>query len=123
MALFSNRSRIGIAPKPAAANQPAETAPQTAAPVPEITPPAAETPPENIDKPAQEEAPNFAAQDQPVPIDSQDVDFDEQLLMLTHKVHSVLVDELGGQQFKADDRERLRPVAEQVMNDVMKDEK
>jgi pilus assembly protein CpaF len=58
-----------------------------------------------------------------VPMDAQDTDFDEQLLMLTHKVHGVLVDELGGQQFKADDRERLRPVAEQVMNDVIKDEK
>lgn len=58
-----------------------------------------------------------------VPVDTQDTDFDEQLLLLTHKIHNALVDELGGQQFKADDRERLRPVAEQVLNDVMKDEK
>jgi pilus assembly protein CpaF len=65
----------------------------------------------------------FSREPEQVPIDTQDTDFDEQLLMLTHKIHGVLVDELGGQQFKSDDRERLRPVAEQVMNDVMKDEK
>lgn len=65
----------------------------------------------------------FLQESEKVQIDTQDNDFDEQLLMLTYKVHGVLVDELGGQQFKADDRERLRPVAEQVMNDVMKDEK
>src|SRR5690606_27539320 len=65
----------------------------------------------------------FSREPEIVQVDTQDTDFDEQLLMLTHKIHGVLVDELGGQQFKADDRERLRPVAEQVMNDVMKDEK
>ena len=41
-------------------------------------------------------------------IDDEDTDFDEQLLRLSHKIHTVLVDELGGQTFKADDRERLR---------------
>lgn len=55
--------------------------------------------------------------------DEEDTDFDEQLLRLSHRIHGVLVDELGGQQFNANDRERLRPVAEQVMNDVMRDEK
>lgn len=58
-----------------------------------------------------------------MPLDEDDTDFDEQLLRLSHRIHTVLVDELGGQQFNANDRERLRPVAEQVMNDVMKDEK
>jgi len=126
MALFSNRSRIGIAPRPSAENGQATAPPQKVAPVPETTPlivPPPSLTPDPTDNAPQEETPGFAAEDQPVPIDIQDADFDEQLLMLTHKVHSVLVDELGGQQFKADDRERLRPVAEQVMNDVMKDEK
>ena len=58
-----------------------------------------------------------------MPEDEDDADFDDELLRLSHKIHTVLVDELGGQQFKADDRERLRPVAGQVMADVLKDEK
>ena len=58
-----------------------------------------------------------------MPDDEDDTDFDDELLRLSHKIHEVLVDELGGQQFKADDRDRLRPVATQVMNDVLKDEK
>ena len=58
-----------------------------------------------------------------MPNDEDDLDFDDELLRLSHKIHEVLVDELGGQQFKADDRDRLRPVAAQVMADVLKDEK
>ena len=58
-----------------------------------------------------------------MPDDEDDADFDDELLRLSHKIHTVLVDELGGQQFKSDDRERLRPVAGQVMADVLKDEK
>ena len=58
-----------------------------------------------------------------MPDDEDDTDFDDELLRLSHKIHEVLVDELGGQQFKSDDRDRLRPVAQQVMADVLKDEK
>src|SRR5690606_8152773 len=65
----------------------------------------------------------FQAAELTMPVDEEDTDFDEELLRLSHKIHSVLVDELGGQQFKSDDRERLKPVAQQVMNDVLKDEK
>lgn len=81
--------------------------------------PPKKTPPEDLT----DRTVTFSREPEIVQVDTQDTDFDEQLLMLTHKIHGVLVDELGGQQFKADDRERLRPVAEQVMNDVMKDEK
>jgi len=66
---------------------------------------------------------SFLEAEMVMPVDTEDQDFDEDLLRLSHKIHSVLVDELGGQQFKSDDRERLRPVATQVMNDVLKDEK
>lgn len=65
----------------------------------------------------------FQAEEASMPWDEDDVDFDDELLRLSHKVHAVLVDELGGQQFKSDDRDRLRPVAQQVMNDVLTDEK
>jgi pilus assembly protein CpaF len=66
---------------------------------------------------------DFRVAEMTMQVDEDDTDFDEQLLRLSHRIHTVLVDELGGQQFNANDRERLRPVAEQVMNDVMKDEK
>jgi pilus assembly protein CpaF len=66
---------------------------------------------------------DFHLAEMTMPMDADDNDFDDELLRLSHKVHSILVDELGGQQFKSDDRERLRPVATQVMNDVLKDEK
>ena len=66
---------------------------------------------------------DFHQAEMEMPMDADDNDFDDELLRLSHKIHSVLVDELGGQQFKSDDRERLRPVAQQVMNDVLKDEK
>lgn len=56
-------------------------------------------------------------------VDTEDEDFDDEMLRLSHKVHTVLVDELGGQQFKSDDRDRLRPIAQQVMNDMLQDEK
>ena len=68
------------------------------------------------------ETASFLITEMTMQTDEEDTDFDEALLKLSHKIHTVLVDELGGQTFKADDRERLRPVAEQVMNDVMKDE-
>ncbi len=58
-----------------------------------------------------------------MPLDADDNDFDDELLRLSHKIHLVLVDELGGQQYKADDRERLKPTVQLVMNDVLKDEK
>jgi pilus assembly protein CpaF len=67
--------------------------------------------------------PDFRVSEMSMQMDEEDTDFDDQLLRLSHRIHGVLVDELGGQQFNASDRERLRPVAEQVMNDVMKDEK
>ncbi len=66
---------------------------------------------------------SFLLTEMEMPEDTDDADFDEEMLRLSHKVHTLLVDELGGQQFKADDRDRLRPVAQQVMNDVLKDEK
>lgn len=66
---------------------------------------------------------DFKAAEMQMPVDEEDTDFDDELLRLSHKVHTVLVDELGGQQFKSDDRERLKPVAQQVMNDVLRDEK
>ncbi len=88
---------------------------------------AAETPVVNGSGSAPASAPaptgDFQATEQHMPIDEDDVDFDDELLRLTAKVHAVLVDELGGQQFKSDDRDRLRPVAQQVMNDVLIDEK
>ena len=66
---------------------------------------------------------SFLLTEMEMPEDTDDVDFDDEMLRLSHKVHLVLVDELGGQQFNSNDRERLRPVALQVMNDVLKDEK
>jgi pilus assembly protein CpaF len=66
---------------------------------------------------------SFLLTEMEMPEDTDDVDFDDEMLRLSHKVHLVLVDELGGQQFSSNDRERLRPVALQVMNDVLKDEK
>lgn len=121
MALFSKGSGIGIAPvnnqnEPngrAPEKRPVNRADESTAP---------KMVPVNKSEP-EETTFSTLAEAERVQIDTQDADFDEQLLMLTHKIHGVLVDELGGQQFKADDRERLRPVAEQVMNDVMKDEK
>ena len=65
----------------------------------------------------------FMASEMNMELDTDDEDFDDEMLRLSHKVHTVLVDELGGQQFKSDDRERLRPIAQQVMNDMLKDEK
>jgi pilus assembly protein CpaF len=65
----------------------------------------------------------FLLTEMEMPEDVDDTDFDDEMLRLSHKVHSILVDELGGQQFNSNDRERLRPVAQQVMNDVLKDEK
>ncbi len=65
----------------------------------------------------------FQAAEVAMEVDEDDEDFDDEMLRLSHKVHTVLVDELGGQQFKSDDRERLRPIAQQVMNDMLKDEK
>jgi pilus assembly protein CpaF len=66
---------------------------------------------------------DYKATEMVMEVDTDDEDFDDDMLRLSHKVHSVLVDELGGQQFKADDRDRLRPIAQQVMNDMLKDEK
>ena len=85
-------------------------------------------PPPVEDKPAEVKADgssiaSFLLTEMEMPIDADDVDFDDEMLRLSHKVHLVLVDELGGQQFNSNDRERLRPVAQQVMNDVLKDEK
>ena len=57
---------------------------------------------------------SFLLSEMEMPMDMDDADFDDEMLRLSHKVHLVLVDELGGQQFKSDDRERLRPVAQQV---------
>jgi pilus assembly protein CpaF len=66
---------------------------------------------------------DYKAREMVMEIDTDDEDFDDEMLRLSNKVHTVLVDELGGQQFKADDRDRLRPIAQQVMNDMLKDEK
>jgi len=66
---------------------------------------------------------SFLLTEMEMPEDMDDADFDDEMLRLSHKVHLVLVDELGGQQFGSNDRERLRPVAQQVMSDVLKDEK
>ena len=81
---------------------------------------AKEAPPVSSNSPA---TASFLESEMVMPEDQEDADFDEELLRLSHKIHGVLVDELGGQQFKSDDRERLRPVAQQVLNDVLKDEK
>ena len=62
----------------------------------------------------------YLAEEMTMPVDEDDVDFDPELLRLSNKVHTVLIDELGGQQFKGDDRERLRPVAQQVMEEVLR---
>jgi hypothetical protein len=61
---------------------------------------------------------SFLIAEMTMPDDMEDADFDDEMLRLSHKIHSLLVDELGGQQFNSNDRERLRPVAQQVMNDV-----
>jgi pilus assembly protein CpaF len=66
---------------------------------------------------------DFKASEMTMEIDEDDEDFDDEMLRLSHKIHTVLVEELGGQQFKTDDRERLRPIANQVMNDMLRDEK
>ena len=51
---------------------------------------------------------DFLMAEMTMPLDADDNDFDDELLRLSHKIHNILVDELGGQQFKSDDRERLR---------------
>ena len=66
---------------------------------------------------------SYVAQHGAMELDTEDEDFDDEMLRLSHKVHTVLVDELGGQQFRSDDRDRLRPIAQQVMNDMLQDEK
>jgi pilus assembly protein CpaF len=66
---------------------------------------------------------DFRLKEMEMAVDEDDQDFDDELLRLSHKIHVVLVDELGGQQFKSDDRERLRPIVQQVMNDSLRDEK
>lgn len=134
MALFPNRSSLGTA-TPVAKTPVANGAPpQVIAPVPDATPTNGaaanggapgngSTPVNGAGDGSTLEVASYHITEMTMPLDEQDTDFDEQLLRLSHKIHTVLVDELGGQTFKADDRERLRPVAEQVMNDVMKDEK
>jgi hypothetical protein len=67
--------------------------------------------------------PSYLADEMEMPMDMEDADFDDEMLRLANKTHLILVEELGGQQFNSNDRERLRPVAQQVMNDVLKDEK
>ena len=122
MALFTKGSGIGITSEqdqPEANDRSAEVRAVKRA----SEPPAPPKKPTSDKEDLADRSVNFSREPEQVQMDAQDTDFDEQLLMLTHKIHNVLVDELGGQQFKADDRERLRPVAEQVMNDVMKDEK
>jgi len=74
-------------------------------------------------KPAEGGVASFLLAEMEMPEDTDDADFDDEMLRLSHKVHLILVDELGGQQFGSNDRDRLRPVAQQVMNDVLKDEK
>jgi pilus assembly protein CpaF len=147
MALFPNRSSLGTATPvaKAPAKTPPKIAPAPAEPAPDKTvAPAGSTPGASAAKSdaalngsanngafaagstpgsESEDTPDFRISEMTMQTDDEDTDFDEQLLRLSHKIHTVLVDELGGQTFKADDRERLRPVAEQVMNDVMKDEK
>ena len=66
---------------------------------------------------------DFRAKEMVMEVDTEDEDFDDDMLRLSHKIHTVLVDELGGQQFNASERDRLRPIAQQVMNDLLKDEK
>lgn len=129
MALFPNRSSLGGTTAPVKA-PPAPPRKPVTVETPVVnngeTPPAPVPPTAPAATPAAEaepETPDFRVTEMQMPLDEEDADFDEQLLRLSHKIHTVLVDELGGQTFKADDRERLRPVAEQVMNDVMKDEK
>lgn len=135
MALFPGgvRSRPNIQPPGTGTGGPA---PSSAPATTEAPPPRVEAPPptNGAAAPAPEpaspppaagggEVVDFRASEMTMPVDEDDVDFDDELLRLSHKVHVVLVDELGGQQFKSDDRERLRPVAQQVMNDVLRDEK
>jgi pilus assembly protein CpaF len=141
MALFPNRSSMGAA-TPVAKTPAPRVAPSASPPVEKEAPVAAsdgkaapangvpQTAPANGVSPngasadgAESTTVDFRVAEMTMPVDEDDTDFDEQLLRLSHRIHTVLVDELGGQQFNANDRERLRPVAEQVMNDVMKDEK
>jgi pilus assembly protein CpaF len=122
MALFSKGSGIGIVSEKDQADANSSTPAVRAVKRAGETAPLKDTS-DSLDNQPDGQADAASGEPEKVPMDTQDTDFDEQLLMLTHKIHGVLVDELGGQQFKADDRERLRPVAEQVMNDVMKDEK
>lgn len=69
------------------------------------------------------EMPSFHASQMTMELDTEDEDFDDEMLRLSHKIHTTLVDELGGQQFRSDDRDRLRPIAQQVMNDMLQTEK
>lgn len=138
MALFPNRSSLGtavpVAKTPAprtappatpstAAKEVAEVVPGGQAAPPNSAPSGGVTPSDSSSENAESTTIDFRVAEMTMPLDEDDTDFDEQLLRLSHRIHTVLVDELGGQQFNANDRERLRPVAEQVMNDVMKDEK
>jgi hypothetical protein len=43
---------------------------------------------------------DYKAREMVMEIDTDDEDFDDEMLRMSHKVHTVLVDELGGQQFK-----------------------
>ncbi len=56
-------------------------------------------------------------------MDVMEDEFDDDILRLTLKVHKSVVEELGGQTFKPDDREKLRPVVESVLRDVLASEK
>ncbi len=118
------RPRIGggsILPRPAGAS--GESAPPIISSPTSVEAPRPETPAPSVNGSSGDAAADFQAEEASMPWDEDDVDFDDEMLRLSHKVHSVLVDELGGQQFKSDDRDRLRPVAQQVMNDVLNDEK
>jgi len=142
MALFPGKSRLGptspagtqaTVDAPAGAESPngangANGANRPAAVAEPVRPAAPASAPNGASNGAVEKAPaletkGYLEAEMEMPIDEDDADFDDELLRLSHKIHTVLVDELGGQQFKSDDRDRLRPVAQQVMNDVLKDEK
>lgn len=128
MALFPNRSKLGGATPIAKTPAPKTITPDKK--TPESTS-HAESPNNKLSNNTLPK-PNGASPDQPqhfhvtemqLQTDQEDRDFDEHLLNLSHKIHTILVDELGGQTFKADDRDRLRPVAAQVMDDVMAGER
>lgn len=140
MALFPNRSTLGSTAPPVAKPSPAGVTAPVTQPLPNTAGTGTDgdgvarlhtngavgsgaTPPAPSTDGGDSGVPDFRVSEMQMLVDEEDTDFDEQLLRLSHRIHSVLVDELGGQQFNANDRERLRPVAEQVMNDVMKDEK